>query len=172
MKSRKSRHQESETVVRGACTYVRMLRKKIEKVPAMPEYILNEPWIGYRFRNPYDRNLPRWFPCEDLQRLCNLLPALRWLCQRSRHRYTFLIPNKSSDAVAADRGPFHRGRTIDRPYQPDVGSVDRNAEESEIKTPGVGNPRGKELSRRMLRHRKSLRTRTSGFRQELGSRLP
>ncbi len=45
--------------------------------------------------------LPRWFPCEDLQRLCNLLPALRWLCQRSRHRYTFLIPNKTSDAVAA-----------------------------------------------------------------------
>jgi len=37
-------------------TYVRMLRKKIEKVPAKPEYIVNEPWIGYRFRNPEDRN--------------------------------------------------------------------------------------------------------------------
>jgi two-component system KDP operon response regulator KdpE len=33
-------------------TYVNMLRKKIEKVPAKPEYIVNEPWIGYRFRNP------------------------------------------------------------------------------------------------------------------------
>jgi DNA-binding winged helix-turn-helix (wHTH) protein len=37
-------------------TYVRMLRKKIEKVPAKPEYIVNEPWIGYRFRNPACRN--------------------------------------------------------------------------------------------------------------------
>ena len=45
--------------------------------------------------------LLRQFLCYDLQRLCNLLPALRWLCQRSRHRYTFLIPNKTSDAVAA-----------------------------------------------------------------------
>jgi two-component system KDP operon response regulator KdpE len=33
-------------------TYVRMLRKKIEKDPAKPEYILTEPWVGYRFRNP------------------------------------------------------------------------------------------------------------------------
>jgi len=31
-------------------TYVRMLRKKIEKDPAKPEYILTEPWVGYRFR--------------------------------------------------------------------------------------------------------------------------
>ena len=37
-------------------TYVRMLRKKIEKVTAKPEYIVNEPWIGYRFRNPEGRN--------------------------------------------------------------------------------------------------------------------
>ena len=35
-------------------TYVNILRKKIEKVPAKPEYIVNEPWIGYRFRNPED----------------------------------------------------------------------------------------------------------------------
>ena len=35
-------------------TYVRMLRKKIEKDPARPEYILTEPWVGYRFRNPSD----------------------------------------------------------------------------------------------------------------------
>lgn len=28
------------------------LPMKIEKDPSNPEYILNEPWIGYRFRNP------------------------------------------------------------------------------------------------------------------------
>jgi len=33
-------------------TYVCSLRKKIEKNPANPEYILSEPWVGYRFRNP------------------------------------------------------------------------------------------------------------------------
>lgn len=31
-------------------TYVYTLRKKIEKNPANPEYIVSEPWIGYRFR--------------------------------------------------------------------------------------------------------------------------
>jgi hypothetical protein len=25
------------------------LRKKIERNPANPEYIVNEPWVGYRF---------------------------------------------------------------------------------------------------------------------------
>lgn len=35
-------------------SYVRMLRKKIERDPARPEYILTEPWVGYRFRNPSD----------------------------------------------------------------------------------------------------------------------
>jgi two-component system KDP operon response regulator KdpE len=33
-------------------TYVRMLRKKIEDDPANPEYIVTEPWIGYRFCEP------------------------------------------------------------------------------------------------------------------------
>jgi two-component system, OmpR family, KDP operon response regulator KdpE len=35
-------------------SYIRMLRKKIEKDPAKPEYIVTEPWLGYRFRNPAD----------------------------------------------------------------------------------------------------------------------
>jgi len=35
-------------------SYVRMLRKKVEDQPARPEYILTEPWVGYRFRNPAD----------------------------------------------------------------------------------------------------------------------
>lgn len=33
-------------------TYVRMIRKKIEDNPARPEYILTEPWLGYRFHDP------------------------------------------------------------------------------------------------------------------------
>jgi two-component system KDP operon response regulator KdpE len=33
-------------------TYIRLLRKKIEDTPARPEYILTEPWLGYRFRDP------------------------------------------------------------------------------------------------------------------------
>jgi two-component system KDP operon response regulator KdpE len=39
-------------------SYVRMLRKKIENDPAHPEYILTEPWVGYRFRNPSDPDAP------------------------------------------------------------------------------------------------------------------
>jgi two-component system KDP operon response regulator KdpE len=39
-------------------TYVRMLRKKIEVDPARPEYILTEPWVGYRFRDPSDPDSP------------------------------------------------------------------------------------------------------------------
>jgi len=39
-------------------SYVKMLRKKIEEDPAKPEYILTEPWVGYRFRNPSDPDAP------------------------------------------------------------------------------------------------------------------
>jgi two-component system KDP operon response regulator KdpE len=35
-------------------SYVKTLRKKIEDAPAHPEYILTEPWVGYRFRDPLD----------------------------------------------------------------------------------------------------------------------
>jgi two-component system KDP operon response regulator KdpE len=40
-------------------SYIRMLRKKIEHNPAKPEYILTEPWVGYRFRNPADPDSPK-----------------------------------------------------------------------------------------------------------------
>jgi two-component system KDP operon response regulator KdpE len=33
-------------------TYIRLIRRKIEKDPTQPEYIITEPWQGYRFRNP------------------------------------------------------------------------------------------------------------------------
>jgi two-component system KDP operon response regulator KdpE len=39
-------------------SYVRMLRKKIEVDPAAPEYIVTEPWLGYRFRDPSDPDSP------------------------------------------------------------------------------------------------------------------
>src|SRR5215471_15834121 len=39
-------------------SYVKMLRKKIERDPSKPEYILTEPWVGYRFRNPSDSDAP------------------------------------------------------------------------------------------------------------------
>jgi two-component system KDP operon response regulator KdpE len=32
-------------------TYIRLLRRKVEDDPARPEYILTEPWLGYRFRS-------------------------------------------------------------------------------------------------------------------------
>ncbi len=35
-------------------SYVRTLRKKIEDDPAVPKYILTEPWVGYRFSDPSD----------------------------------------------------------------------------------------------------------------------
>jgi two-component system KDP operon response regulator KdpE len=39
-------------------TYVRMLRKKIESDPGNPQYLLTEPWVGYRFHNPSDPDPP------------------------------------------------------------------------------------------------------------------
>ena len=39
-------------------SYIRMLRKKIEDDPTVPKYILTEPWVGYRFRNPLDPDSP------------------------------------------------------------------------------------------------------------------
>jgi two-component system KDP operon response regulator KdpE len=39
-------------------SYVKMLRKKIEDDPARPEYLLTEPWFGYRFHNPSDPESP------------------------------------------------------------------------------------------------------------------
>ncbi|MGA2037833.1 MAG: response regulator transcription factor [Bryobacteraceae bacterium] len=32
--------------------YVRLLRKKIEEDPTQPQYLVTEPWLGYRFRSP------------------------------------------------------------------------------------------------------------------------
>jgi two-component system KDP operon response regulator KdpE len=45
-------------------SYVKMLRKKIENDPSKPEYILTEPWVGYRFRNPSDPDAPS-VPIDD-----------------------------------------------------------------------------------------------------------
>jgi two-component system, OmpR family, KDP operon response regulator KdpE len=36
-------------------TYMRLVRRKIEDNPTKPEYILTEPWLGYRFRDPSTR---------------------------------------------------------------------------------------------------------------------
>ena len=35
-------------------SYVRTLRKKIERDPGRPKYLLTEPWVGYRFCDPSD----------------------------------------------------------------------------------------------------------------------
>jgi two-component system KDP operon response regulator KdpE len=39
-------------------TYIRLIRRKIEENPARPEYIITEPWQGYRFRNPSNPEPP------------------------------------------------------------------------------------------------------------------
>jgi two-component system, OmpR family, KDP operon response regulator KdpE len=38
---------------------IRQLRRKIEKDPAHPRYIMTEPWIGYKFQLPTD-TLEKW----------------------------------------------------------------------------------------------------------------
>jgi two-component system, OmpR family, KDP operon response regulator KdpE len=38
-------------------TYIRLIRRKIEDDPAKPEYILTEPWQGYRFRGPSSQSV-------------------------------------------------------------------------------------------------------------------
>lgn len=40
-------------------SYIKLLRKKIEDDPASPQYILTEPWVGYRFHDPSDPQSPR-----------------------------------------------------------------------------------------------------------------
>jgi two-component system KDP operon response regulator KdpE len=35
-------------------TYIKNLRKKLEDNPGVPEYLVTEPWVGYRFRDPAD----------------------------------------------------------------------------------------------------------------------
>jgi two-component system KDP operon response regulator KdpE len=46
-------------------SYVKFLRKKIEDDPAHPEYIVTEPWVGYRFCDPNDPNTGLPPPDED-----------------------------------------------------------------------------------------------------------
>ena len=46
-------------------SYIRMLRKKIEDAPAQPDYILTEPWVGYRFHNPSDPDSPKLQSVEE-----------------------------------------------------------------------------------------------------------
>jgi two-component system, OmpR family, KDP operon response regulator KdpE len=49
-------------------SYVKTLRKKIEDDPAHPEYILTEPWVGYRFRDPSDPDFaPPSFDEDDAE---------------------------------------------------------------------------------------------------------
>jgi len=38
-------------------SFVKALRKKVEDDPAKPKYIVTEPWVGYRFCDPFE-NLP------------------------------------------------------------------------------------------------------------------
>ncbi|HTW66713.1 MAG TPA: response regulator transcription factor [Bryobacteraceae bacterium] len=46
-------------------SYIRALRKKIEDDPARPEYLLTEPWVGYRLQNPSNRGAAGSMPLAD-----------------------------------------------------------------------------------------------------------
>jgi DNA-binding winged helix-turn-helix (wHTH) protein len=48
------------------------LRKKIEKNPANPEYIVSEPWLGYRFRIPADSEPPSFQTEQAAFSTCSL----------------------------------------------------------------------------------------------------
>ena len=39
-------------------SYIKDLRKKLEDDPRQPVYILTEPWVGYRLRDPHDPDSP------------------------------------------------------------------------------------------------------------------
>ena len=101
--------------------------------------------------------LPRQLPATIYSGCGICSRALALAAPAFQTPYTFLSPNKTSDAVAPSPWSFP---SDDRPT---VSARRRfsgsDAEESEIETLGVGNPCGRELSRRMLGHHKSLRTR-------------
>jgi len=49
-------------------SYIKMLRKKIEDDPTHPRYILTEPWVGYRFRDPSGPDATtRSFDADDVE---------------------------------------------------------------------------------------------------------
>ena len=64
-------------------TYVRLLRTKIEDDSTRPQYLLTEPWLGYRFRNPRGpeyrhHRLPPFEPAKlDSLRIDQLREAIR-----------------------------------------------------------------------------------------------
>jgi DNA-binding winged helix-turn-helix (wHTH) protein len=102
-------------------TYVRMLRRKIENEPARPDYILTEPRVGYRFRNPANPDLGSVAtdetPVSFLIGLRLVLESLRGFKQCThlrpdarardgRHGHCLLHPDAPNRR--ADEGPLAR----------------------------------------------------------------